>query len=305
MLDADMSLSIAYFTNRLNPHIEWFLDSLARQLNGDEVELIVVDFHKDEGRKPVPPLGNVPITHVAPKPNIWQGPHRLTQGNWFNAANARNTAICLAKGSHIAFVDDLSVLMPDWMHCVRQSIQENYIALGAYKKVKKLVVEQGQVKSFEDYPPGEDSRLGWARQDQTSCGGSILYGCSLCMPIEAALSVNGFPEDLCGGLGFEDVCFGLALGNTNKYSFRYDRRMMTYESEEDHFVDKPFRKTDKGVSPADKSHAAMHTAQGSVWFPNQFNLREIRDAVQRGEPFPIPKTPEHDWFDHQRIADMV
>ncbi len=297
-------ISICYFTNRLNPHIDWFCDSLAKQVNGDETELIVVDFHKDSRTLDFgSPIPNVSLVHCPPKPNIWNGPHRLTKENWFNAAAARATAICLAKGSHIAFVDDLSVLLPGWMDCVRQSVREGYIALGAYKKMKNLVVENGEVKSFTEYSP--DSRLRSATGDQTSCGGSWLYGCSLCMPIEAALDVNGFPEDLCGGLGFEDVCFGLALGNTGKYSFRYDRRMMTYESEEDHFVDKPFRKTDKGVSPKDKSHAALNIATGSKWFPNQFNLREMRNAVQRGDPFPIPTTPEHDWFDQALIKDMV
>jgi len=298
-------ISICYFTNRTEPHIEWFLDSLQRQLNGDSVELIIVDFLKLLRPFPFCFRGDVDvdIIHVVPKPSIWQGPHRLTKEDWFDASGARNTAVCLAKGSHIVFVDDLSVLLPGWMDCVRQSIRENYIVFGAYKKMKNLVVENGVVKSFTEHAP--DSRLRSATGDQTSCGGSWLYGCSLCLPVEAALSVNGFPEDLCGGLGFEDSLFGIALGNTGKYSFRYDRRMMTYESEEDHFVDKPFRKTDKGVSPKDKSHSALSIANQSKWFPNQFNLREMRDAVQRGEPFPIPQNPQHDWFDGQLISEMV
>jgi glycosyltransferase involved in cell wall biosynthesis len=295
-------ISIAYFTSRIDPHIDWFCDSLAKQLNGDEVQLIVVDFHA--GKRPLNFGTNLKINVevTAPKPCIWQGDHRITKEDWFAAGNARNTAICLAKGSHIACVDDLSVLLPGWLDSVRQSVRENYIALGAYKKMKNLVVENGEVKSFNIH--SADNRLSITSTDRSSCGGGWFYGCSFCMPVEAALEVNGFPEDLCGGLGFEDVCFGLTLGNTNKFSFQYDRRMMTYESEEAHFVDKPMKKTDKGVSPMDKSHSALRQAQQSKRFENQFNLREMRDAVQRGEPFPVILEPRHDWFDGASIADM-
>lgn len=298
-----MNLSIGYFTSRKEPRIQWFLDSLANQLNGESVQLVVVDFHKED-RSLSLSIPNVEIVHSVPKPNIWSGPHRLPKQHWWSAASSRNSFICLAKHPHIAFVDDLSVLMPGWLDCVKQSMRENYIALGAYKKVKKLVVENGVVKSFEPHPGGEDSRLRWATQDRMSCGGSLLYGCSLAMPIEAPLEVNGFPEDLCDGMGFEDVCFGIALGNSNKFSFRYDRRMMTYESEEDHFVEEPMRKTDKGVSPLDKSHSALNIAKDSKWFPNQFNLRELRAKIQAGEPFPIPQSPDRDWFDKQLISEM-
>ncbi len=296
-------ISICYFTSRLDPHIDWFLESLGRQHNGDELHLIVVDFHKENRPLPIPEFfQNVKVDHVSPKPCIWQGPHRITKEDWFAAGSARNTAICLAKGSHIACVDDLSVLLPGWMDSVRQSVRENYIALGAYKKMKNLVVENGEVKSFNIH--SADNRLAITSQDRNSCGGGWFYGCSFCMPVEAALEVNGFPEDLCGGLGFEDVCFGLTLGNTNKFSFQYDKRMMTYESEEAHFVDKAMKKTDKGVSPFDKSHAALNIAKSSKNFPNSFNLREMRERVQAGEPFPIPTSPLHDWFDSQLISEM-
>src|SRR5256885_12564266 len=215
-----MNLTIAYITNRDDCKIQWFLDSLARQIQpGDEVRIVVVDFFAHEREKGLVCIaGSIFPYLVPPKPNPWQGPHRLTKEDWFAAANARNTADCLAPDGHIAYVDDLSVLLPGWLDCVKQSMRENYVALGAYKKVKKLVVEDGEVKSFEENPFGVDSRLRQVTQDQTSCDGSWLYGCSVAMPVEAVLEVNGFPEDLCGGAWFWGGLFRLTPRHTRHES---------------------------------------------------------------------------------------
>lgn len=309
-----MSLTVCYLTSRQDSKIEWWLDSLALQIVPDEdLHVIVVDFWAGE-RYQTPdfflPFDRIKgvvktIRHVQPKPNVWQGEHRLTKDNWFAAANARNTALCLCATDWIAYCDDLSVLTPGWLEGARRAMRGNYIALGAYKKVRKLVVEQGKIISFEEFPGGLDARLRHPG-DVLSCGGDWMYGCSLAGPVEAFLAVNGWPE-ANDGLSFEDVCMGICIGNTNRFSFRYDKSMLTLESEEHHYMEKPMIRSDFGTSPKDKSHAALNIAKQSKWFPNYFDgggIRELRDRVLRGEPFPIQRNPQHEWFTQKRLAEL-
>jgi hypothetical protein len=309
------SLTVAYLTNRKHCKIEWFYESLARQLpEGSSVHIIVVDFWADEpGRReemwqkydqPAFHDGGAYWTHVAPKPNVWSGPHRLTSVDYFSAANSRNTALCLAKTDWIAYVDDLSVLCSGWLNSVYQAMRESYIALGSYKKVRKLVVRDGYPESCEDFPSGWDNRLAHVQADLSSCAGNWLFGCSFAAPVQALLDVGGSPE-MCDstGLGSEDYCLGIALANRG-HSFRYDRRMMTLESEEGHHNpdELKFKRSDKGVSPNDKSHAMLAYAQGANYFPN--GLTPMRAAVQAGLPFPIPTEPTTDWYDGQPLSEL-
>lgn len=308
-----MSLTIAYCSSRREPEFQWFLDSLAKQLKnhqGLEWRIVFVDFWHPRS------LVADRIVHVPPKPNVWNGEHRLTRQDWFAAANARNTALCYAPDGLIIYVDDLSVLLPGWLDAALAT--GNDITCGAYKKVKDLVVEDGLVKSFTPYPAGEDNRLKHVTADATPCGGQWAYGCSLAGPVEAFLSVNGWPEDLCGGLGFEDVVMGLVMENAG-WKFKYDRRMMTYESEEGHHVTQHyFRKEDYhknekgefvvgGNGKDDKSHAVLNIARQSKYFPNSFGeggIRELRRRTLAGEPFPIPASPQHEWFTGKLLMEL-
>lgn len=317
-------LTIAYLTMRKEPRIEWFLDSLRRELSEDysNTKLIVVSYlYWREGiwnhRRPLGEhlgyTGSRIIT--APKPCVWQGMGRLTKTDWFAASNARNTALCLAPDGWIAYVDDLSVLMPGWLKAVREAMAGHYIVLGAYKKVKKLCVENGEVKSFEEFQAGIDSR--WPCGSDTGpvpASGGMMYGCSVAMPVESLLTIGGWPE-YCDGLGSEDYVCGLALQN-NGYEFRYDRRMLTLESEEDHHNGPVFRKEDwhfengvpvtGGNGRDDKSHAALNIALGSKYFDNYYEggMRKMREEVLSGKPFPVVGNPQHDWFTKVPLSEL-
>lgn len=293
-------------TCRKEPHLEWFLDSLRRECrhNYEGIKVLVVSFHSLELAMP---LEAIDIQIVSPKPCVWQGPHRLTKENWFAAANARNTALCLAPDGWIAYVDDISVLMPGWLNSVREAIAGNYIALGAYKKVRNLRVEDGVVVSCEEFPSGVDSRWPFGKDNEAvPATGGMMFGCSVALPVESLLTINGWPEDLCDGCGSEDYCCGLALQN-NGFVFKYDRRMLTLESEELHHVEPAFRREDYGVSPNDKSHAILNTAMGSKNFPNSFGfggIRELRRRILAGEPFHVRHTPDRDWYTKQLLSEL-
>lgn len=317
-------LTIAYFTSRKDPRFEWFFESLWRQLleprdNPIWPRVVVVDFFHDERKGCLDKFKRagegllgaaIEIVHTAPKPCVWQGPHRMTNEDYFSMSNARNTGLCLAKDGWIAFVDDLSVLRPGWLDGVHRAIDHGHsITLGAYRKVRELVVKDGAIAScIEDPKAGIDNRFATAAKDEPiPCPGHWLYGCSLVAPVDAFLAINGWDER-CDGLGFEDVITGIHLEKKG-WGLRYDRTMMTYESEELHGQSgTPIRRADYGKPPNDKSHAILKLAQeGDGWAPNDFcdkTLRELRDDILVGAQFPIPRTPNFEWFSKVPLAEI-
>jgi len=301
-----MHLSICYCTSRKDPKIEWFLDSLRHECreNYEGIKIVVVTLHQETFWVD----GDIPphFVSLSPKPNVFQGQYRLTKEDWFAAANARNTALCLAPDGYIAFVDDLSVLLPGWLDRVKAAMEGGYIVCGSYQKVKDLVVENGEIKSFTNYPQGHDSRARFATSDLHPCTGGWLFGCSCAMPVEALLTIGGWTE-IADGLGSEDYLTGLTLQNAG-FKFFYDRKMMTYESEELHHAEPCLGRTDKGKSPDDKSHRALNIVlSGQKFFDNYYagGIRAERERVLRGEPFIVRNNPQHDWYDGQPISEMT
>lgn len=303
------ALTIAYITNRKDCRIEWFYEAILRQSNGNPPKIIVVDFWKEERdiTQGIWRRISQETKHVEPKPNVWNGKHRLTKENWFAASSTRNTALCLCDTSHIAYIDDLSVPVDGWLAFAYQAItQSPKVYLGSYKKVKNLVVENGVPISYDEYPGGRDSR--WYFGSDTgpvNCSGEYLYGCSLIAPVDMLLAVGGWPE-YADGLSFEDVLLGLALEGC-KYKFAYCRQLLTLESEELHHAEPPFIRRDKGVSPNDKSHAALNIVKnGTRYFENYYEggIRRMREQVLSGQPFPIQQNPKHDWYDSQPLSEM-
>lgn len=298
------SLTIAYITSRPEPRFDWFANSLSNQLNGETVNVIIVDSLK-ESREHT--LGGNGIIHTLPKPTVWQGKHRLTQSDWWAISNARNTGICLCQTEWIAFVDDRSVLVPTWLQSVRAGMEGDYAVAGAYEKVHNLTVENGRIKSYTepregDRPTGKDPRES-GQLDPQRCHGSWWFGGTHALPLEWALKVNGYSEDICDSLGMEDVMFGAVLEN-NGLPIRYDPRMKIVEDRTPGQIEFPVKRQDKGKSPRDKSHKILELLQGSETSKNSFNIREVRESVLRGNPFPPPSAPAFDWYDQQPISDF-
>jgi hypothetical protein len=289
---------------------EWFRSSLLRQLlPTDEVHVVIVDFWHSERNWTLLKGWQ----HVPPKPTVWQGPHRLTQDDYFAPSNARNTALCYAKGSHIVYVDDLSLLGNRWMEAVRDAVAQGYICCGAFQKVKQMNVWGGRMMNFEDYPEGHDKR--WTSGDDNAAVpgyGSWLFGCSVVIPVSALEKINGWPEAICdaSGTGAEDTSTGTVLVNTG-HTLKYDRRLFTYESEELHQQDPKMNRVERGVIDTvdSMSWAVLRMVQQAKHFDNDFHgfpdVAALRRHILAGGQFPIPKTPEHLWYDGTPLRELT
>lgn len=303
------TLTVAYVTGRKDCRIEWFLDSLSNECEacGTPVDVLVIDRYAEERDW----LIKHPFIRVhAPKPNVWNGPHRLTKEEYFSAASARNSAICLCRTDWLAYVDDLSVLLPGWLSRVKLAMESNYIVLGAYKKVRELQVENGIVKHCVETKVGTDCR--WSRGGDAPIPAQPgdLFGCSLAAPLEAFLTVNGWDErcDACG-LGSEDSMLGFML-TRNGYRLMYDRQMVTYEADELHGVEKPLKRViQKKAGREDASWAMLRMVQNTdckvapQYWP-EGGIRKLREQVLAGEPFPIMAIPDRDWYSGKLLSEL-
>lgn len=305
-----MSLTVVYITNRKDCNFDWFYCSFMREfmtLGGFLPRVILVDYFKDERSEDfLSEYGT--ILHVNVKPNVWCGPHRLTKEPWFCASNFRNSGFCHTVTEWILFLDDLSVLVPGFGVAVREAMAANRITCGTYQKVRNLVVENGEIKSYTEFPEGMDARPPYAKDVNPFVhSGEWLFGCSVLMPTQVLVEAGGWPE-FVDGMGMEDVLLGKLLHNRG-HTIYFDQRMKTLESEEHHFIEKPWKRSDYGISPKDKSHAALHMVNnGMKYFVNDYcgpgGIPELRRRVLAGEPFPVVQQPRNEWFTGTLLSEL-
>jgi hypothetical protein len=150
---------------------------------------------------------------------------------------------------------------------------------------------------------GQDNRSmgGWSNMPATPTFGSHWYGCCNALPLEWCLQVNGYPE-IADGMRYEDTSFGGLLSRSG-LSVCFDPRLYVTQ---DRTAGYPVPLgMDKGVSPNDKSHKLIEKMGDSKVSLNDFDIRAMRNSVLAGNPFPIPTTPTHCWFDNQPISEMT
>lgn len=294
-----MKLTIGFITGRPEPHLDWLLGSLAPQLAPkDEITVLVIDAL---GRTPTAlgahPYGNlIPRVVVAlPKPTPWQGRHRITSCDWWAKSSAINTALVLCETDYVAFLDDSCRLGPKWLETVREGERKRRSVLaGTYEKI-----EQGVVTP--------DHRRISAPKGKSNCGGGWLFGCTFALPLEWALEANG-AEEGCDGMGTEDYIFGFMLEN-NGHRIDFVPDMAVTQVRDEALISgiprSGLRRTDKGISPHDKSHAALarfRHRKRTEFSPDLRALRAQRAAGVLSWPLPDPKM--RDWYDGQLVREM-
>ena len=305
-------VTVAYITARKEPHWEWFFESLAKQMTPEDygaIKVLVIDFyaqgHKTgDGWSEVDAANRLTdlysvakcnVTHHAPIWGPWQGPHRITKDNWWAKADYLNAAIALCATDWLAVVDDLSVLRPGWLAAAREATAWKGVTCGAYRKVNALEVKNGDVENFAEHPAGMDSRVRfYGLRDVSPCPGYRMFTCNFVAPIAALLAVDGFPQ-MTHGLGYEDCETGKMIERSG-VRFRFDPRMMIYESEELHHVGPTMRRADPGVSPRDKSHAFIDRAATLTRWPNHFGPGGLAAVRQRvlAVRLPLNSSPYHE-----------
>lgn len=327
-------ITIAYITARPEPRLDFFFQSLARNSHLDQIgQIIIVDrfseacdgwTEEDAKRTHVHvcdmagDFANI-TQHVAPKPCVWSGKHRLTPRNWWSASSYRNTALCYAIGDYIAYLDDRCVLMPTWMDAVVEARERRYVVAGTFEKMRQLIVRDGQIISgiqtknengeFIGKDPRMENESDLHRRRQ--CSGDWLFGCTFGLSVEQMLRVNGFDESW-DSVSMEDTHFGRMLQN-NGFPIYHDGRMKMVEDRTPAEQDSTCREHDMKRSSKEKhphdENDKTHTLKRKLWnnkaSVHPWNMREIRESVLRGANFPIPKTPKLDWYDLQPLYEMA
>jgi hypothetical protein len=292
------SLTIVYVTSRHEPQFQWFFDSLDRETGHDysNTKIIIVSSFLEI------PFRESHRFWTPPKPTIWQGEHRITKEDWWAKCNAMNTGIALCETEWIAFVDDRCLLGKGWLQCVQDSMLHDYAVVGSYEKRANMRVVNGEITDEGEMLGGD------VRQQKGYPIPSIdWYGGSCALPLEWCLRVNGYPEDICDGLGFEDVAFGILLRNNNFPTY-YDSRMKLIEDRTPTQIDGALKRASK-PSPTSskydaKDYRILQIMRDSFTSGNSYDLRELRERTLKGEPFPPPIPSHYDWFDGSFIGDL-
>lgn len=251
-----------------------------------------------------------PFRHVEPKPSLWQGPHRITSKDYWDACSARNTAFITARHPYVVFIDDCMEVEMDWFFQILRGINSAYA--GTYISVDK---------DKKPIPGSEDHRPSMCPEAQYVAGG-WLYGMNMGVPLAEALKVDGYDEMYSGQGGVEDCDFGVRLERAGcKVLWNPDSvvRQLTETHEaicgyggQSTFVGK--------ASPSKPKERVLKN--GQTRFANEYlierlfddpkrslpllvrGLYGLREMYWRGEPLPIPKGPRIDWRDGQKLEDM-
>ena len=327
-------ISIIYSTCRNRPRIELFLDSLYYDIIREKVDIslfqiVIVDFYLqyDESRKELfNKINNnrFDIVHVSSKPSPWQGPHRITSKNMFCASIPRNTGICYAKYDYIMFMDDNGYMKPGSLKYILDYANKNLTIAFGYQYVGSIEYTENGLKYEELENNGKiDVRISQGDKFR-KLHGSQMYG-HCAMPLKNVLFVNGYDET-CNGLGYEDYQFGIRLMNANVDIF-FSSYVLFYETkniepsehflrvdfllEDSHYENlmKKYNITNRWHRPGSKhlSYFMLDMLTGGYYFSygNDYNLKELRDVIQKGGSFSLPKVENNKTFYGVYLKDIV
>lgn len=159
-----------------------------------------------------------------------------------------------------------------------------------------MTVENGVIKNA-GIITGIDNRFTYCQEHYEPNGmkppykapSGWTYGVTTCAPLEWWLNINGVSEE-CDGLGAEDYTCGCCFAN-NGYPIFYEPRMLVVEDRTVGMTGPIALRSDYGETPNDYSHWMLERVKDQKRALHPFDIRKLRDSIQRGEPWPKPWGP--------------
>lgn len=317
-------ITLIYSTARKAPRFDWLFESLCRCSYRELViQIVIVDFFAQacddwseldvarrrnevyiQAQKFIK-LHQCEVDWQPPKPNVWAGKFRFTPRNWWHKSSALNTGACLAKGKYLVFSDDRCVFLPLFLDAVKEAADGNYAVCGTYEKRTHMIVEDGAIKDIGNQI-GVDSRASVAQGRKMICPGTWMFGHAFGLPLEWFLQVNGVDE-LWDSVSMEDTHFGQMLEN-NGFVIYHDPRMAQVQDRTPEVGGHDMKRSSKEKHSGDKNdktHKLIEKLWSRKTSANEYDLRALRKSVLAGNPFPIPLGPHEDWYDSQKLKDML
>lgn len=325
-----MKITICYITARKQPMFKWFVESLIMQYpNGivdDQVIIVDVFVDHDENRKEdLKKLVNnrFEYTHTASKPSIWNGKHRKTSRNFYDGPSTRNTGFIICDTSYLVYVDDLTVLMPNWLSYHKRAAEKNLIFSGAYDKVSDICFEGNVFKSY--HKNDVDHRMTYQKDDNDlKSGGGWAFGTNTGFPMEYILKVNGYDEFFGARRGCEDCNLGIRLENAgfadkiyyNKNCLTIEDSLLHYtgENEVNELYSVRVWKSDINKSNQrhaflaktynDLEHAHLYKNKMYTTYDTHFNLEKERLLYKQTNTFKMVDDYNFVDFDGEKINEL-
>lgn len=333
-------ITVLTCTGRGNPRFDFLADSISNNLKSiapehtfpQWFEWLVVDMRlwydadrRDQLKDAV--KGRFPFRHEPPKPNVWQGPTRLTQSDWYALNSARNTGICLSKFNHIVLFDDCLIADANWLNWHMQAARIKISLAGCYESIKNADIKNGEIVSCEKLDDSmKDHRIKVMGEDlpPTKAYGAWFYGLNVSFPLKGALKINGFDEKYDGQGGSEDTDFGLRLERSGTPVF-FSSLCKIYQILDTHdavcgdpgFARLIGEKSQRKQKELPLNHdGKLHYANEKLierliqeptrisTSPESPDILALRKLGMESKPLPTPTTPIHDWRDGQNLMEM-
>ena len=214
------------------------------------------------------------VRTTPPKPNPWQGAHRLTSCNWWATANARNTALCLVRHDFVAFLDDRAHPGPDWLACVRAAEAKREAAIaGLYVESKPR--GRRSITATRSRRWGRSTAAGLAVRLYVRV--AAFVGLRSTASRKAATASPG-----------EDYIFGLMLQNAgHRIDFVPEMFVRQERAAGNESCKGSYACRDKGKSPHDKA-TPRSRGSGSGGTEYTPDLTQLRARIAAGEADPGP-----------------
>lgn len=198
-----VKISVLLVTKRIEPHIDWALQSLKNQTYKN-FEYVIVDGYYNRRKEDVEKLikdmdVQFPVLHIPEKSSRWNGKRP-------QICNARNTGLIFAGGDYIASHDDCIRMPSNWLERHLLCLEKGYLVAGTWIGYQ-FISDNGQ--GIEGcYGPEYRSTIIKKPKKVTA---SWFYGANCSYPLQAAVDINGFDEDFDGEMGQEDINLAMRL----------------------------------------------------------------------------------------------